>query len=401
MIEFEVIDNLLILHYYPMGDAEWVFNILHKKKVFELKKTFYFKEEDLYHQEETEGDKVFDYREVVSFVIGCLDKDYFVIDKNTLGLSSNIFIYKEINPRSDFFIAHNKISIFNKINKLINEDIYVGGSNPNSIPIEVFNNLIKNYPNSYEIEKYVDARISVVLSDYFQTMIDGKNLYEKYMNNKISKKGVNIYNLLRESELNKYIIIRDKLTDMLSSEVSYNEKQWQNEILHILLLLFPKYIYVFKEVPIKDIYTDKNKRLDYLLVDSCGNVDIIEIKRPLDNCIITQKTYRENYIPMRELSGTIMQLEKYIFYLNKWGKAGENYLKKRFKGKLPDNFDIQITNPNGIIVMGRDIGLNKEQLQDFEIIKRKYKNVVDIITYDELLKRLDFIIHQLRNEIVN
>jgi hypothetical protein len=313
MIEFEVIDNLLILHYYPMSDAEWVFNILNKKKVFELKKTFYFKEEDLYHQEEIEGDEVFDYREVVSFIIGCLDKDYFVIDKNILGLSYNLFIDKEIRLKSDFFIAHNKISVFSRINKLVDEDIYIGGTNPNSIPIEAFINLIKNYPNSYEIEKYVDARISVVLSDYFQTMADGKAVYEKYMNNKISKKGTNIYNLLRENELNKYIVIRDKLVDMHKNEISYNEKQWQNETLHILLLLFPKYIHVFKEVPIKDIYTDKNKRLDYLLMDSCGNVDIIEIKKPLDSCIITQRTYRDNYIPMRELSGTIMQLEKYIF----------------------------------------------------------------------------------------
>lgn len=102
MIKFEVIDNRLILHYYPMNDAEWVFNILNKKKVFELKKTFYFKE-DLYHQEDTEGDEVFDYREVVSFIIGCLDKDYFVIDKNILGLSYNLFIDKEIRLKSDFF----------------------------------------------------------------------------------------------------------------------------------------------------------------------------------------------------------------------------------------------------------------------------------------------------------
>ena len=46
--------------------------------------------------------------------------------------------------------------------------------------------------------------------------------------------------------------------------------------------------------------------------------------------------------------------------------------------------------------MGREKGLSTEQLQDFEIVKRKYKNVVDIITYDDLLNRLGCIINQLK-----
>jgi hypothetical protein len=30
----------------------------------------------------------------------------------------------------------------------------------------------------------------------------------------------------------------------------------------------------------------------------------------------------------------------------------------------------------------------RQQMADFEVIKRKYKNVLDIITYDDLLERL-------------
>jgi hypothetical protein len=39
--------------------------------------------------------------------------------------------------------------------------------------------------------------------------------------------------------------------------------------------------------------------------------------------------------------------------------------------------------------MGRDNELSADQHQDFEVIKRKYSNVIDIITYDDLLKRLE------------
>jgi len=57
---------------------------------------------------------------------------------------------------------------------------------------------------------------------------------------------------------------------------------------------------------------------------------------------------------------------------------------------------IKITNPNGIIIMGREVGLTKDQLGDLEIIKRKYKNVIDIITYDDLIKRIKIGIEQMK-----
>ena len=215
------------------------------------------------------------------------------------------------------------------------------------------------------------------------------------MNSKISAKGENLTDRFRESELHKYKAIYEKLITMLDSENNYNEKQWQAEIIQIILLIFPKYLHAFDEVTITDTQ-NRSRRLDYLLVDSTGNIDIVEIKKPFNSSIVTKRTYRDNYIPMRELSGTVMQIEKYIFYLNKWGKKGEERLTDEFKEKIPQNFNIQITNPSGIIIMGREIGLSKEQLLDFEVIKRKYKNVVDIITYDDLLNRLRLMIEKLK-----
>ena len=39
--------------------------------------------------------------------------------------------------------------------------------------------------------------------------------------------------------------------------------------------------------------------------------------------------------------------------------------------------------------MGRENELSEVHRKDFEVTKRKYKNVIDIITYDDLLGRLD------------
>jgi hypothetical protein len=47
-------------------------------------------------------------------------------------------------------------------------------------------------------------------------------------------------------------------------------------------------------------------------------------------------------------------------------------LTAHYKNELAKNFKIKITNPSGLIIMGRTVGLSEEQIQDFEVIKRTY-----------------------------
>lgn len=159
-----------------------------------------------------------------------------------------------------------------------------------------------------------------------------------------------------------------------------------------------KYVAAFPNVEIKDSVTKKKRYVDFMLVDANGNIDIIEIKRPFVKAIVSWNRYRDNYIPLRELSGTIMQMEKYLFHLSKWGHSGEAVLTDRYRSELPEGLQIRIVNPKGIVIMGRDNNLNSEQRADFEIIRRKYKSVIDIITYDDLLNRLKVTISQLERE---
>ncbi|HKO94952.1 MAG TPA: hypothetical protein VJU61_27550 [Polyangiaceae bacterium] len=39
---------------------------------------------------------------------------------------------------------------------------------------------------------------------------------------------------------------------------------------------------------------------------------------------MTSATYRDNYIPLRELSGTVMQLEKYLFRATRNARLNES-----------------------------------------------------------------------------
>ncbi|HVU06617.1 MAG TPA: Shedu immune nuclease family protein [Candidatus Paceibacterota bacterium] len=295
-----------------------------------------------------------------------------------------------------FFVVASDISIFKKIAEVVSEDIYIGGDAPTSLPESEFRKLLKDFPNPYEVKKYVHARIGSVLSNYYDSASDVEEKYDRYMNKRKSVKSEDLLEEFKQDELVKYQTLLDRLQVMLERETAYNEKQWQNEILDIILLLYPKYLFAFKEAPVRDAYNEKDRQLDFLLVDANGSIDIVEIKRPLGKQIITQGKYRDNHIPLRDLSGTVMQIEKYIFHLNKSGKKGEEKLTEKYKDKLPKDFKIKIINPCGMIIMGRDNDLSTAQKEDLEVVKRKYKSVIDIITYDDLLRRLKAMIAAIK-----
>jgi hypothetical protein len=149
-------------------------------------------------------------------------------------------------------------------------------------------------------------------------------------------------------------------------------------------------------VSIKDSLTGGNRELDIMLVDVNGHVDVIEIKKPFKARIVTTTKYRDNHVPHRELVGSAMQIEKYLFHLARWGETGEKKLTERYSARLPEYLRIRIVNPCGIIIMGRDNDLDDQQKADFEVYRRQSKNILDVITYDDLLRRLERVLDQLR-----
>ena len=94
-----------------------------------------------------------------------------------------------------------------------------------------------------------------------------------------------------------------------------------------------------------------------------------------------------------------MQVEKYLFHLNKWGVQGEKAITaaQLKKGSLPERVSVRITNPKAMIIAGRSNNLSDQQLFDFEIMKRQYANLMDIMSYDDLLARLSRIIEKFSN----
>lgn len=405
-IEIKKRNKQIILIYKPdRQDTSFIEDSFRDKGFFFLKRIFYFEKSDVLEHD--------DFKYV--FLLGELKDNYYKICSKILEMNHNLFIHKDIDVKNKTFFSlcrGRNFSVFFELSKILKRDVVIGGSQKDAIPESVFYELLKCIPNDYEVDMYIDARFSSVVGTVFEGGIDdflGK--YETFTQKKIDK----LKNVLAKPEANfggdelkhyeivKYEGIKNTIQQWLADPVgAHSEADWQHLINNIILLLFPKYIKVFDEAPVEDPYkvtkTGRKsiRRLDYLLVDADGNCDIAEIKSPFENCILSKNLYRDNYVPHHELCGAIMQVEKYIFYISKKGMAADKKLNDKYKNDLPQNFEIKITNPKGLVILGRSNQFDKRQRRDFEIIKRKYQHVMDILSYDDILTRLENIISMLK-----
>lgn len=400
MIKFNLTTTIAEIEYEGdmRGSSEWVWNELTAHKQVSLSRVFYFQIGDLLNPP-TPGQDLEGY--AFRFQLGTFDGHYVRIPSRILDIKNDLLIAREIGLKRNIFVAERNVSIFGRLSALLEttDPITIGGSKPGCIPKHVFEELLKKFPNTYELDRYADARVHTILAQYLDGMKDARARYEGYLNKKSSATGSTKIDLdaLKKLEVEKYILIRDLIKDALTTKKDWSENDWQNLMLSFLLLLFPKYIKVLTNIRIPDYYSDPGKVTDRFidigLVDANGNFDVIEIKKPFDDKILRQTLYRGNSIPTSELSGGIMQAEKYLFHLSKWGVKGEEALTKKYSVDLPAGLTVRISNPKAILIVGRDqIGganMTGNQLLDFQVIKRKYANMMDIITYDDLLRRLD------------
>lgn len=401
-------ERLVLEYTSDFHDASWVDAKLKKERKVIIGRIFTFTTNDVLTQnakEEIEEGEI-----SRRFILGTLDLDgdYYKISKNILKLKYDLLISKNYKLTNKSFIAHRNISIFSKINDLIDEPIIIGGSLEDAIPEAEFDYLLGEFPTSTELTHYSGARISRVLSEYLGTMSDAQKKLDTYLkvrNNKNRSSDKSIATISSETrilipyELEKFKCIYSELEKMLAKWDDYRENHWRDIIAGFLCIIFPKYIAVLKELKVKDFYSKApsvtERSIDLALVDVNGSIDIVELKRPFEKCLLSQNPYRNNYTPKKELTGAIMQAEKYIFHLSKWGIEGEKEILKKRQRELPPNFQIKVTSPKALIILGRDANFAPDQQFDFEIIRRKYANMIDIVTYDDLLRRLENIIIML------
>lgn len=334
------------------------------------------------------------YYDVLRIKVGDVVGEYVVLDKEVFNLENTFKISLKLIPKlkKKHFVANRNISVFYKIDSLLKEDFTIEEDGYEAeehafIEWSYFENFVASFPNTGQLTKYSHYKIDESIGNYFQLKENYTEKYESYMIKKTNKfkksKPVVFSEKIDESIINietkKYKCAVEKLNELLKSNT--NEHQWQKEILNLLVLVYPQYKYAIDEVKLNN-----NKRVDFILVDLFNNIDVIEIKHH-NMPILDKSRYRDNYISSRELNGTVVQMEYYLYELSQSVSENITSINRKFKEKGIE-VEVKINNPKGIIIMGRTNEFNDGQLKSYRIIKNQYSNIVNIISYDELIEAL-------------
>ena len=344
----------------------------------------------------------------IQFCVGTVYDEYTLIDSDVIGTEHKFYFSNAIKLDKRYFVAYRNISILLKIDHVVNQDVYIGGNHAEGyIPVETFELLIKKFPKTAELDYYAHARIATIIKEFYPNAEQHEIKFNKYMERQEKRLSSifsqNVQTVFKKNatiEFQQFKILQHDLIELLNKADSISEHIWQEQIHGLLRLLYPKYIAGIREVVIKGV-DRHDKRPDFLLVDANGYIDILEIKRPSVQLLTEQSSYRNNYVPVRDLAGAVQQIEKYVYCLNVWGKEGEQELQKKLFSKLPVTVTPKIVNPQGILIMGRSNQFNYQQKDDFELIKRQYKHIAEIMTYDDLVQRIENIMAALYKEIHN
>lgn len=397
-VEFDAQGTKLHLVYRPdIRDPDHLRRDLAAGNTITIKNTYYLTQANLFKAPvKRDPDDFRDDNGEMRFVVAKAKGKYFVFDPTILNVEVQVMVARNARPTWKWFTAEERTSVVRLLAELRPSRIVIGGDLTDAIPIAEYEKLIGQFPSPYEMRLYVRSRLGIVFRELTDAKVDAGAKLNKYVQKRVTAKPKDLVQPFREMEISKYEFLHTNLAAMLNNDAGIPERQWQAQILDIIRLLNPKYIAAFPSVSIKDTLTGGHRQLDFMLVDVNGTVDIIEIKKPFKDRIVTPTRYRDNHVPHRELVGTAMQVEKYLFHLSRWGIAGEDALTKRYSDALPPALKLRIVNPCGLIIMGRDDDLTPEQKWDFEMYRRQHKNVVDVITYDDLLRRLERVLVQLR-----
>ena len=294
------------------------------------------------------------------------------------------------------------VTVFGHVFKVL----YIGGNHQDALPEIEFCALVESFPFSgTELRHYADSRIEAALASYFDTPEDFQGRYQDYMEGKAARRyriaafpGERGFGrVFNETRCAMYEDAPGRLVALV--EGNAYERRFQEVLPYYLELLFPQYIAFVGQALIPD-FDGGLRKPDYLTVDARGNVDVLEIKRPFDNDVmLAEGRYRNNCIPGRVLSGAVMQCQKYIVYLQNGGARLGKRLTEKLVGDYPalDGLRLRFTSPKGLVIMGRDpVG---DRLRDFDLIRRQYADVVDVITYDDLIARFRRIAESARSKV--
>lgn len=338
----------------------------------------------------------------IAYKIGKLEGNYYCFDNEIFDLQHKFRIDVSLIDKlkhKHFLKYPSQLSILKKIDSLINEDFYIlpddtVNEDVSSISWTEYNNLVDSFPTTTTVKHYIDKLVAEKIEGFFELKKSYDDELEKHLKktNRITSSDTlfpqELDYKVTQAEIYKFTYALDQLKHILEQEI-ISEKEWQNKILDILLLIYPQYQIVIDEVGLSN-----RRRVDFILVDFFNNIDIVEIKTP-EKKLLKNSKYRDHYVPSHELTGTAMQIEYYLRELHENSSFNIQKIKRKLLEKSFDS-EVKINNVKGIIIMGRTNEFSSEQQETYRIMKNQYSNIINIISYDELLDMLERILNRFK-----
>lgn len=157
------------------------------------------------------------------------------------------------------------------------------------------------------------------------------------------------------------------------------ESWWQNYVQARILLMQQGYI---RPVEKMNVAIGNTKYPDFALVTHDNYLDILEIKKP-DTTILKEDKSRGNYHWDTEISRAIIQVENYLEHIANQAAEVRSFVKDNYA------LELKVVRPRGFILAGNSAEFSSQkQRDDFRLLSHGLKNVT-VITYDELLVRLE------------
>ena len=246
------------------------------------------------------------------------------------------------------------------------------------------------YPNRFEVEEsttHVRRRRIIenlspdiisdfsademqALENFYASLIEGRYISVPHKLRLVKKTKLKFDSIALDSVISRY--------EAFLADESKSEANWGAFLKENLFLIDSKYIQAIPEVILTLV---RARQVDFGLMDYDSFLDIFEIKKPTTNLLAAAQD-RNNYYWHTDAIKAIMQAEKYLHYAGIRAEQLQNDLRRQ------DGFaNVQVLKPKVSLIIGKSDQLDTEQKrEDFKILRNSLKNV-EIILYDELLKR--------------
>lgn len=332
-----------------------------------------------------------------------LNNQSFVISLNSnefVKLSSYILSIKESFSGLNIPIGHyvNSMMTTSQLSKFIKDQFCIKTSNKKEIT-HLFCDYLDNTITEIELIKHLIESKFDIDKSMMSSLLSKLKFDDLMLLLSVSDKET-IPRITASYNLERLKIVKNEIRKMLDDK-SLEEECWQKYFgknFDVLSLITPLPIVLYKEkayVGGKDPSNKGGSEADFWSKNSISlNSSLIEIKTPYTNLVNIGKTYRNRvYSPGEDVVGGIVQLLHYKDMITK------NYYN--LYASKEENEDFRVSNPMCILIIGNYEKLKKEgnrdMIESFELYRSNQKDV-SIITFDELIEKIDTIIRMIESK---